>query len=84
MDGFINDKIPLLNKLGITGIYSCSALIKDGFRYLEPGLGIEGIKIGAIDIMRVDVFWSFVNGSYQETGLRLGFSTFFENIFGGE
>lgn len=84
MDGFINDKIPLLNKLGITGIYSCSALIKDGFRYLEPGVGIEGIKVGAIDIMRVDVFWSFVNGSYRETGLRLGFSTFFENIFGGE
>ncbi len=84
MDGFINDKIPLLNKLGITGIYSCSALIKDGFSYVEPGVGIEGIKIGAIDIMRVDVFWSFVNGGYQETGLRLGFSTFFENIFGGE
>lgn len=83
-DGFVSDKIPFLNKLGITGIASCSALIKNGLTYFEPGIGIEGIKLGAIDLMRIDWFWSFQNGNYKESGLRFGFSVFFENILGGE
>lgn len=81
-DGFFNDKIPILNKLGITGIWSISALREKGFTYLEPGIGIEGIKIGAIDIMRVDYFWGIANGVVQDKGIILGFSAFLENLFG--
>ncbi|MBK8698922.1 MAG: carboxypeptidase-like regulatory domain-containing protein [Saprospiraceae bacterium] len=81
-DGFIFDKIPLVNKLGITGIVSCAGLIRSDLKYIEPGIGIEGIKIGVIDVMRIDYFWSFANGTYKDQGIRLGFSTFFENIFG--
>lgn len=83
-DGFINDKIPVLNKLGITGVFSCSALVKENFSYIEPGIGVEGFKLGAIDLFRMDMFWGFQNGQYKENGFRVGFSTFFENIFGGE
>jgi hypothetical protein len=83
-EGFINDKIPVLNKLGITGVLSCSALLRDQFSYIEPGFGVEGFKLGAIDLFRMDMFWSFQNGHYKENGFRVGFSTFFENIFGGE
>jgi hypothetical protein len=81
-DGFINDKIPLLNKIGITGIWSVSMLKKKELTYIEPGIGIEGIKIGAFDIMRLDYFWGFTNGKLEDKGLRIGLSTFIENIFG--
>ncbi len=81
-DGFFNDKIPILNKLGITGIWSVSMLKQKDLTYIEPGIGIEGIKLGAIDIMRVDYFWGIANGVIQDKGIRLGFSTFFESIFG--
>ena len=80
-DGFLFDKVPLLNKMGITGILSLSGIYRQGFNYIEPGIGVEGIKIGAIDVMRIDYFWSFQNGFYKDRGLRFGFSTFFETYF---
>jgi hypothetical protein len=79
-DGYIFDKIPLLKKSGLTEIVNFSTLIRDDIQYFEPGVGIEGFKLGAIDLMRIDYFWSFQNGDYKEQGFRIGFSTFFENI----
>jgi hypothetical protein len=80
-DGFIMDKIPGLNKLGITTIASISALHDKDKTYLEPGIGIEGISLGALDIMRLDYFWGIKNGALYDKGIRIGFSTLIENIF---
>lgn len=79
-DGYLFDKIPLLKKSGLTEIINLSSLIRDDIRYFEPGVGIEGFKLGAIDLMRLDYFWSFQNGEYKDRGFRIGFSMFFENI----
>lgn len=79
-DGYLFDKIPLLKKSGLTEIVNFSSLIRDDITYFEPGVGIEGFKLGAIDLMRIDYFWSFQNGVYKDKGFRIGFSVFFENI----
>ncbi len=81
-DGFMNDHIPILNKLGITGIWSLSALQQKNLTYIEPGIGIEGIKLGAFDIARVDYFWGIANGTLKDKGVRIGFSLFIESLFG--
>lgn len=82
-DGYVFDKIPILNKLGITGIINYSALINKEITYMEPGFGIEGIRIGAIDIMRLDYFVGIKNGEVSAKGFKIGLSAFIENIFGG-
>jgi hypothetical protein len=79
-DGYIMDKIPGLNKLGITTIVSCSTLHQKGYNYIEPGIGIEGIRLGAIDLARLDYYWAFEKGAYKESGFRIGFSMFIESI----
>ncbi|MFM2394826.1 MAG: hypothetical protein RLZZ546_2808, partial [Bacteroidota bacterium] len=83
-DGFVFDKIPLINRLGITGIINYSAIVNKDITYMEPGFGIEGIRVGAIDIMRLDYFVGIKNGEISGKGFKIGLSAFIENILGGK
>jgi hypothetical protein len=79
-DGFFNDKIPILKKTPITGIYSFAAFKNTDRSYIEPSVGIEGIRIGPLDICRIDYVWSIENGKVLDHGFKIGFSRFFEGL----
>ncbi|MCB0648368.1 MAG: carboxypeptidase-like regulatory domain-containing protein [Saprospiraceae bacterium] len=80
-DGFIMDKIPLINRKGIQMVTNGAALIRQKDRYYELGLGLEGFSIGPIDLLRFDYIWSFGMDGYLTSGFKLGLSTFFERDF---
>ena len=73
LDGFLMDKIPLMKKLGWTFVLSANSLVQPDFQYIEPGIGIESIKIAGINALRIDYFWGFDQTGYRNKGIRLGF-----------
>jgi hypothetical protein len=80
--GLINELLPGMKKLNITGIYSYSIFKNKEHTYMEPGVGIEGLKYKIFDLGRIDYFWGIVDGKLQNHGIRVGFSVFFENLVG--
>jgi hypothetical protein len=66
---FIFNKIPLIKKLNLQAVASANYLnTKTIGNYIELGAGIEHI----FKFMRVDYYWSFIDGSAEANGLRIG------------
>lgn len=78
LDGLLGDKIPVLNKLGWKLVTSAATLIREDLQYIEPGVGIEGIKVGPLDIIRLDYYWGFDRTGYRNQGFKFGFVNFIE------
>jgi hypothetical protein len=65
-NGFIFDKIPLINKTPLKMVIGISALHQpDKGEYFEPFIGIENFKIGPFHLFDVDYSFGF-----DKTGLR--------------
>lgn len=65
-NGFIFDKIPLINKTPLKLVLGTSALyVPEKGHYIEPFIGIENFKVGPIHLFDID--YSF---GYDKTGLR--------------
>lgn len=81
-NGFILDKLPLLNQLGWSTVLGASAVwlseqplafpSEPDQWYGEVNLGIDNIGIGILRIFRVDVVASFEDGKYDKTDLVVG------------
>lgn len=68
-NGFFFNRIPLLKKTRIQEVFTCNYLFTEtNGNYLEIGAGIEHI----FKILRVDYFWSFLDGKPLNSGLRFG------------
>ncbi|MCC7444292.1 MAG: carboxypeptidase-like regulatory domain-containing protein [Saprospiraceae bacterium] len=69
-NGFVFDKIPLINKtplrltLGTSGLY-----VPDKGYYLEPFIGIENFKIGPIHLFDIDYAFSFDKNGFRDHGI---------------
>ncbi len=77
LDGLVMDKIPLLNRLGWKFVITLNGLFREDIQYLEPGIGLEGIRVGPFDLFRLDYYWGGDQNGYRNKGLRLGFVNFF-------
>lgn len=81
LDGLIMDKIPGLKKLGWTFVLTANSLIQPDLQYLEPGIGIESIKIAGINALRLDYFWGFDQTGLRNRGIRIGFVNVMNGVF---
>lgn len=77
LDGFVMDKIPLFKNLGCKFVISAAALIRDDIKYIEPGVGIEDIKLGPFSLFRIDYYWGFDQNGYRNKGFKFGFVNIF-------
>ncbi len=68
-NGFIINKIPLLRKTRIQAVAAAHYLnTKSAGNYWEFGVGVEHI----FKVLRIDYYHSWLEGSHQRSGLRLG------------
>ena len=80
LNGFVFDKIPLLNKTSLKMVLGFSALYEptDG-QYIETFLGIENFRIGPISLFDVDYTWAFDRGGFRDRGLTIRLSQILNN-----
>lgn len=64
-NGFILDKIPLLNKLGWSTVVGASTVIQPDRHYWELNVGIDNIGIDWLRLFRVDLVLPFPEGRYD-------------------
>ncbi|MCS6794646.1 MAG: DUF5686 and carboxypeptidase regulatory-like domain-containing protein [Raineya sp.] len=68
-NGFLFNRIPLLKKTHIQEVFTCNYLFTEtNGNYLEIGAGLEHI----FKVLRVNYFWSFLDGKYFNSGFRFG------------
>ncbi len=73
-NGFITNKIPVVNKLkwhlvtGVNHLY-----MNNDRRYTELLIGLENI----LKLFRVDYVWGFEKNIQQRSGIRIGIKTFY-------
>jgi hypothetical protein len=79
LDGLLTDKIPLIRDLGWSFVVTANTLVRDDIQYIEPGIGLEAVKIAGIEIMRLDFNWGFDQSGYRNRGFRLGFINFIDD-----
>jgi hypothetical protein len=78
--GWMTDKIPLLNKLGVGTILSFKTIQRKDLHYYEAGFGIDGIKIGIINIGRLDYIASFDTSGFLGGNVRIGLAAIIEQV----
>ncbi|GAB4126479.1 MAG: DUF5686 and carboxypeptidase regulatory-like domain-containing protein [Raineya sp.] len=68
-NGFFFNRIPLLKKTRIQEVFTCNYLFTEtNGNYIEIGAGLEHI----LKILRIDYFWSFLDGKSLHQGVRFG------------
>ncbi len=76
-NGLLTNKIPGIKQLKWNLVAGVNALyINSGTHYLEPFVGLENI----FKIIRVDYIHSFGSGAQQQSGIRVGIKTPFNNL----
>ncbi len=80
-DGFIMDKVPFIKNIGWKLVVSAASLVREDIQYIEPGIGIEGIKVGPFDLFRFDYYWGFDQNGYRNKGFKFGFINFIDEGF---
>lgn len=69
-NGYVFDKIPLINKTPLRLIVGSSALyVPEKGYYLEPFIGIENFKIGPIHLFDIDYAFSFDKNGFRDHGI---------------
>jgi hypothetical protein len=58
-EGFITDKIPFIRKAKIQLTSNFAAHIRDDIRYSEVGVGLDGLSIGPLKLLKLDYVHSF-------------------------
>ena len=73
LNGFLLDRVPLLNKLGITTVISTNLLLTgDRDAYYELSVGLENLGIGPVRNFRLDFVNSWRGTSHDQFGVYLG------------
>jgi len=68
-NGFFFNRIPLLKKTRIQEVFTCNYLFTEtNGNYIEIGAGLEHI----FKVLRIDYFWSFLDGKSFNQGFRFG------------
>lgn len=79
-NGFIFDKIPLVNKTSLKFVIGFSGLYeKYKGQYYEPFIGIENFKLGPIHLFDVDYSWAFDRSGFRDSGITFRLSQILNN-----
>lgn len=77
-NGFITDKIPLINKTPLKLVTGFSLLnIPEKGNYLETFIGLENFRIGPIHLFDVDYTWAFDKIGFRDHGITIRLSQLF-------
>lgn len=77
-NGFIFDKIPLINKTPLKLVFGGSALyVPNKGTYWEPFIGIENFRIGPIHLFDIDYAFGFGQNGYRDHGIVFRLSQLF-------
>lgn len=69
-NGYIFDKIPLINKTPLKMVIGSSALyVADKGHYIEPFIGIENFRIGPIHLFDIDYSFAFDKNGFRDHGI---------------
>ncbi len=79
-NGFIMDRIPLMNRTSLKTVIGFSALHEphDG-NYLELFAGIENFRIGPFQLFDIDYTWSFDDAGFRDHGITIRLSQLLNN-----
>jgi len=79
-DGYIMDKIPLLNRTSLKFVAGINLLYgPPSGEYGEAVIGIENFKIGPITLFGIDYTWAFDQFGYRDRGWVIKLSSLFNN-----
>ncbi len=79
-NGYIIDKIPLLNKTSLKMIAAVSAMYEPrNGEYVELIVGLENFKIGPVPLFDVDYTWAFDKNGFRTHGITFRLSEIFNN-----
>ncbi|MFZ1750218.1 MAG: DUF5686 family protein, partial [Saprospiraceae bacterium] len=79
-NGFVFDKIPLINKTPFKLVAGLSALYVPGKgQYAETLVGIENFRIGPFQLFNLDYTWAFDKNGFRDHGLTIRLSQLFSN-----
>ncbi len=79
-NGFVFDKIPLINKTPLKLVIGSSGLYTpEKGHYLEPFIGIENFRIGPISLFDVDYSFGFDQSGFRDHGVTFRLSQLLNN-----
>ena len=79
-NGFIFDKIPILNKTSLKLVVGFSALYTPtNGKYIETFLGIEDFRIGPLKLFDLDYTWSFDENGFRDRGVTIRLTQLLNN-----
>jgi hypothetical protein len=79
-NGFIADRIPLINKTSFKFVSGFSGLYEPSKgRYLELFAGIENFRLGPVQLFDIDYTWSFDENGFRDHGITIRLSRIFAN-----
>lgn len=79
-NGYIIDKIPLLNKTSLKMVAAVSAMYEPRKgEYIELIVGIENFKIGPIPLFDIDYTWAYDKNGFKTHGITFRLSEIFNN-----
>lgn len=68
-NGFFFNRVPFLKKIRVQEVFTCNYLFtQTNGNYIEIGAGLEHI----FKVLRIDYFWSFLDGKSFNRGVRFG------------
>ena len=71
-NGFITDKIPLINKSSLKLVTGFSALrVPEQGNYLETFIGLENFRIGPVKLFDIDYTWAFDKSGFRDHGITI-------------
>lgn len=80
-NGFVFDRIPLINKTPLRLTLGSSALyVPDKGFYIEPYIGLENFKIGPIHLFDIDYAFSFDKNGFRDHGIVFRLAQFLNNL----
>ncbi len=74
LQGYIMDKIPLINRLRWKEVIGFSNLWADKQNYSEISLGFENVGYGLFRFIKMHIVWTFKNTNFNGIGLAFQFS----------
>lgn len=78
-NGYVMDKIPLLNRTSIKWVVALSAIYEPIHgQYAEAIIGLENFKIGPLSLFTLDYTWSYDREGYFDRGLTIRLTALFE------
>jgi hypothetical protein len=79
-NGFIFDKIPLINKTPLKLVIGSSGLYTpEKGHYLEPFIGIENFRIGPVNLFDLDYSFGFDQSGFRDHGVTFRLSQLLNN-----